>query len=133
MVLGDVYRAEGRRSEAESLYIRAMEISEKAFGPENGDVVDLRLRLAALYQESGRNAEAELLLVSALGACTKAAARGDATPVQRVRQATALLLLGRSAEARPLAEGVFATGYRRRPFLELCAKNGIAPPVSGST
>jgi tetratricopeptide (TPR) repeat protein len=133
MVLGDIYRAEGRRAEAEPLYTRAMRISEKALGPENGDVADLRLRLVGLYQESGRSAEAAPLLVATLDACTKAAARGDTTPVQRVRQATALILLGRSAEARPLAEGVFATGYRRHPFFELCAKNGIAPPAGGST
>jgi tetratricopeptide (TPR) repeat protein len=130
MVLGDVCRAEGRRGEAEQLYTRALRISEKALGPENGDVADLRLRLAALDQEVGRGAEATPLLAAALDACTKEAARGEPTLARNVRHATALLLLGRSADARPLAEGVFATGYRRLPFVKLCAKNGIAPPAS---
>jgi serine/threonine-protein kinase len=133
MVLGDVCRAQGKRAEAESLYTRAMRISEKALGPDNGDVADLRLRLAAIDQGSGRSAEATPLLVATVEACTKDAAGGHATVDQRVRQATALLLLGRSAEARPLAHEVFATGYRRRPFLELCAKSGITPAAGGGT
>jgi serine/threonine-protein kinase len=133
LVLGDVYRAEGKRGEAEQLYRRAMAISEKALGPNSSDVTDLRLRLAALDQEAGRSAEAAPLLAAALEACTKEAAHGQATFTRKVRQATALLLLGRTAEARPIAEGVFAAGYRRRPFVKLCAKNGIAPPAGGGT
>jgi len=46
------------------------------------------------------------------------------------RHATALLLSGRSAEARTIAGRVFATGYRRLPFVELCAKHGLAPGES---
>lgn len=127
MVLGDIYRAEGRRAEAEALYRRTLAIAEKAFGPENSDVTDGSLRLAALLQESGRSDEAGPLLAQALAVCSKAAVRGDTSPSQLARHATALLLLGRTSEARPIAERVFATGYRRRPFVELCAKNGIAP------
>ena len=129
LVLGDVYRAEGKRSEAEAAYKRALGISEKALGPDSGDAADLRLRLAALYQEWGRGAEADPLIAAALEASTKEASRGQPTLAQKVRQATALLLAGRSAEARPLAGVVFATGYRRLPFVKLCARNGIAPPA----
>ncbi len=129
-VLGDIYRDEGKRSEAEAEYKRAMTLSEKALGPDNGDLAELRLRLAALYQESGRSAEATPLLTAALEASAKDAARGQVTLAQNVRHATALLLLGRGADARPLANAVLATGYRRLPFVKLCAKNGIVPPAS---
>ncbi len=128
MNLADISRVEGRPSDAESLYRRALSISEKALGLENADIADLRLRLAALCQDLGRNDEATSYLARALEISSKATARGDKSPYVLVRQATALILLGRSAEARPIAERVFATGYRRRPFLELCKKKGIAPP-----
>jgi serine/threonine protein kinase/tetratricopeptide (TPR) repeat protein len=128
--LGDVDRDEGKRGEAAQLYTRALAISEKALGPDNGDVTDVRLRLAALDRDAGRSAEATPLLAAALEACTKDAARGQPTLTRNVRRATALLLLGRTAEARPIAESAFATGYRRRPFVTLCAKHGITPPPS---
>jgi hypothetical protein len=89
----------------------------------------VRLRLARLYQESGQAAEAGPLIAAALQASTKEASRGQPTLSQKVRQATALLLAGKSAEARPLAGAVFATGFRRAPFVTLCAKNGITPPA----
>ncbi len=126
MVEGDILRSRGRAGEAEALYRKALPISEKALGASSGDVADLHLRLAALFPETGRKDEAAPLLTGVLGASTKTAARGDGSPTDLVRKATALLLLGRSTEARPVAEHVFATGYRRRPFLALCAKNGIA-------
>ncbi len=132
MVLGDVCRREGRQAEAETLYRRALSISEKALGAENADAADLRLRLAALRLDSGRKDEAARLLNGVLDVSSRAAARGDGSPALLVRQATALLLLGRAAEARPIAERVFATGYRRRPFVELCAKSAISPPREAS-
>ncbi len=128
MNLADIRRAEGWPADAEGLYRRALSISEKALGPDNADALDLRLKLAALCQASGRRDEAASLLARVLQGSSRAAAKGDQSPYLLVRQATALILLGRIAEARPLAERVFATGYRRRPFFEVCAKNGIPPP-----
>jgi eukaryotic-like serine/threonine-protein kinase len=130
LVLGDVERAEGKLGDAEAAYERALGISERALGPEAGDVADLRLRLAALAQDSGDGAKAAPLLAAALAACAKEAAAGHPTLALGVRHATALLLLGRGAEARPLANAVFASGYRRRPFVALCARSGIVPPAS---
>ncbi|HQR44944.1 MAG TPA: tetratricopeptide repeat protein [Thermoanaerobaculia bacterium] len=129
MVLGDVLRAEGKSAEAEASYRRALAIVEKASGPECADAADLDLRLAALCLDASRKDEAAALASRAEGISSKAIARGDTSPGTLVRQATALMLLGRGAEARPAAERAFATGYRRRPFVELCAKNGIAPPA----
>jgi serine/threonine protein kinase/Tfp pilus assembly protein PilF len=132
MNLGDVCRAENRPLEAEPLYRRALAISEKALGPENADVADLSLRLASLCQDLGRKDEASALLTRVLEISSKAGARGDTSPYLLVRQASALLLLGRTAAARPIANRVFATGYRRRPFLELCRKYGIGAEARAS-
>ncbi len=132
MVLGDVLRLRGRPAEGEALYRRALPIAEKALGPESSEVSDLELRLASLCQDSGRKDDAAPLLARVLDVTSRAAARGDESPDLLVRKGTALLLSGRAAEARPVAERVFATGYRRRPFLELCAKNGIAPHAAAS-
>ncbi len=127
MVLGDIERALEKSREAEATYRRALALAEKSSGPDGSDATDLRLRLAALYLASGRSGDAGPLLSAALEACSKAVARGDRTPYQLARHATALLLSSRTAEARPIAERVFATGYRRRPFTELCAKHGVTP------
>jgi serine/threonine protein kinase/tetratricopeptide (TPR) repeat protein len=127
LVLGDVCRDEGKRAEAERLYTRALAISEKAAGAESGDATDLRLRIAALEQDAARSKVAAPLLLAALEACAKESASGQPTLIWNVRRATSLLLLGRTAEARPIAASVLATGYRRRPFVALCARNGITP------
>ncbi len=128
MGLGDVARAEGRRGEAEAAYTRALRISEKALGPGSGDVAELDLRLAALEQEAGRSAQAVGLLDTTLAMSAVSAAGGHATLARTIRHAEALLLLGREAQARPLVEKVFATGYRRQPFVALCARHGLRPP-----
>ncbi len=131
MALGDVCRARGRLDEAERLYSGALRTSERALGPASGDVADLRLRLAALYLAAGRKAEAEPLVTAVLESCAGESARGRPTLARNVRHATALLLAGRAQEARRLADEIFATGYRRAPFVALCARSGIAPPVGG--
>jgi tetratricopeptide (TPR) repeat protein len=133
MVLGDIWRAERRPADAEPLYREALAISETTLGPGSSDVTDERLRLAALLLETGRSGEAEPLLTQCLDSCSKAAARPGASPYLLARTATALLLLGRIDDARPLAARVFATGYRRRPFSDLCGKSGIAPAAGGGT
>ena len=43
------------------------------------------------------------------------------------RKARFLRETGRTAEARPVADRLFATGYRRRPFVDLCDRSGIRP------
>ncbi|HUK13536.1 MAG TPA: serine/threonine-protein kinase [Thermoanaerobaculaceae bacterium] len=127
MEVGDICRAGGKREEAERTYTRALGISMRALGPDSRDVADLRLRLASLAQESGGGPAAAALLAAALDACAKRAAGSHPTPVELARHATALLLLGRTADARPLAEEAFGAGYRRRPFVALCASHRILP------
>jgi tetratricopeptide (TPR) repeat protein len=122
------HRARGHSAEAARLYRRALEIQEKAMGPDHPDVADVLARMAALELDTGRSAAAKPLLDRALAIL--AAARDADKPPPQAQTATVLLLLGRQAEARSLAERVFASGYRRRAFVTLCAKHGIqAPPA----
>jgi tetratricopeptide (TPR) repeat protein len=127
MVLADLARAGGDADAAETTYRRALAISEKALGAESGDATDLKLRLAAFFLERGRGAEAAPLLAAAVASCEEPAALRDPNPYQMARHGTALLLSGRTAEARPVADRLFATGYRRRPFVDVCARSGIRP------
>jgi tetratricopeptide (TPR) repeat protein len=56
------YHEQQRYTEAESLYQRALAISEKALGPEHPGTAATLNNLAVLYRELGRQAEAEPLL-----------------------------------------------------------------------
>ncbi len=67
-----LYHAQGRYAEAELLYKRALEIREKALGPDHPDVANSLNNLASLYDEQGRYGEAEPLLKRALTILEKA-------------------------------------------------------------
>jgi CHAT domain-containing protein len=64
--LAALYRAQGRYTEAEPLYKRALAIDEKALGPDHPDVGRDLNNLARLYDARGRYAEAEPLYKRAL-------------------------------------------------------------------
>ena len=64
--LGNLYRAQGRYSEAEALSKRSLAIAEKALGPEHPDVGESLNNLAELYHAQGRYAEALPLMKRAL-------------------------------------------------------------------
>lgn len=128
-LLGDVHRARKEFADAEAVYRGVLGSLEKALPPGNPLLNGLRVRLGRLYLESGRSAEARPLLEGALAESAKAVARPEPSITSLVQHAANLLLLDRTADARPVAERVFATGYRRRPLVELCATHGIAPPV----
>ncbi len=53
-----LYRAQGSYAEAEPLYQRALEIDEKALGPEHPDVATSLENYASLLRETGRADEA---------------------------------------------------------------------------
>ncbi|MBI3990363.1 MAG: tetratricopeptide repeat protein [candidate division NC10 bacterium] len=59
--LADVYRAQGKYTEAEPLYQRALAIREKTLGPEHPDVVTSLENYAALLRRTHHDAEAEKL------------------------------------------------------------------------
>jgi tetratricopeptide (TPR) repeat protein len=64
--LAELYRAQGRYTEAEPLYKRAIAVREKALGPDHPDVGTALGGLAALYYSQGRYAKAEPLYKRAL-------------------------------------------------------------------
>jgi tetratricopeptide (TPR) repeat protein len=49
-----LYRDQGRYEEAEPRFQRALEIREKALGPEHPDVAQSLNNLAGLYHDQGR-------------------------------------------------------------------------------
>ena len=51
--MAELARAANRRSEAEPLYLRAVMILEKAFGPDHPDLAVTMTNLAELYDEQG--------------------------------------------------------------------------------
>jgi tetratricopeptide (TPR) repeat protein len=57
--LGDLYRIEGRYSDAEPLYVRALAIREKLLGKDHPDVAALLVSYALLLRQTGRPTKAE--------------------------------------------------------------------------
>jgi tetratricopeptide (TPR) repeat protein len=63
---GYLYDSQGRYSEAEPLYVRSLEISERHLGLDHPDVATSLNNLAGLYDSQGRYSEAESLYVRSL-------------------------------------------------------------------
>ena len=101
--LAEVYRTQGRFSEAEPLYRRDLAISEKTLGPNHPDVGMSLNNLASLYQAQGRYAEAEPLYRRSL-AILENSKGPDHPDVAGVLNNLAELYQaqGRFAEAEPL-------------------------------
>ena len=74
--LGELYRAQGKYTEAEPLYKRALAIAEKALGPGHPQVAASLNNLAGLYRLQGKYAEVEPLLNRALAIAEKALGPG---------------------------------------------------------
>lgn len=127
MGLADAHALAGHTREAEAAYRRSMEIQQRVLRPDHPEIAEVLSRLAAMLQRTGRREEAQALLLQALELEGPPPADRRETPPNERRRATILLLLGRTAEARPIAERVFATGYRGRPFVELCRQHGLGP------
>jgi tetratricopeptide (TPR) repeat protein len=72
--LAGLYRAQGRYSEAEPLYQRALAIAEHRLGPDHPYVAAILNNLVGLYEAQGRHSEAEPLYQRIL-----AIAKGSAT------------------------------------------------------
>ena len=92
-----------RYAEAESLYMRALAIREKAVGPEHPDVAQSLNNLAALYHAQGRYAEAEPLLQRALAIREKVFGPEHPNVATSLNNLAALYRVqGRYVEAEPL-------------------------------
>jgi CHAT domain-containing protein len=66
--LASLYSDQGRYSEAEALYLRALEVRERTPGPEHPSTLLSVGNLASLYSNQGRYSEAEPLYLRALEA-----------------------------------------------------------------
>jgi len=64
--LAELYREQGKYDDAEPLYKRALEISEKSLGSAHPDVASSLNNLASLYQHQGKYDDAEPLFKHAL-------------------------------------------------------------------
>jgi tetratricopeptide (TPR) repeat protein len=64
--LAELYRFQGRYSEAEPLLVRSLSIREQRLGADHPDVAQSFNNLAALYESQGRYTKAEPLLVRSL-------------------------------------------------------------------
>jgi hypothetical protein len=64
--LAVLLHVQGRRSEAEPLYLRALAIRERVLGPGHPSTLGTLASLAALYDAEGRHDEAEALRVRAV-------------------------------------------------------------------
>ncbi len=64
--LAELYRYQGRYSEAEPLYLQALELRKRLLGEEHPDVATSLHNLALLYKYQGRYSEAEPLYLQAL-------------------------------------------------------------------
>lgn len=60
--LATVYYDEGKYSQAEALFSRAVEIGRRMFGPEHPETTNAMYHLAAVYGEEGKYAQADLAL-----------------------------------------------------------------------
>ncbi|SPQ22632.1 1f99ae8a-4da0-4fc0-93be-a6c3ebe73771 [Thermothielavioides terrestris] len=76
-MLGLLYSDQVRLTEAESMYQRALEGSEKVLGPNHTSTLDLVNALGNLYVNQGRLAEAEPMYQRALEGREKALGRDD--------------------------------------------------------
>lgn len=96
-----LYHRQGKYAKAEPLFLRAIAIDEKAFGPEHGLVGESLYNLAALYQDQGKYAEAEQIYKRLLADTEKVLGLDAvATPLNSL--AELYLAQGRYAEAEPL-------------------------------
>ena len=64
--LANLYRAQGRYGEAETLYVRSLHIREQQLGSDHPDTAQSLNNLAGLYESQGRYSEAEPLYLQAL-------------------------------------------------------------------
>ncbi|KAH0535996.1 hypothetical protein FGG08_007113 [Glutinoglossum americanum] len=70
--LGNLYRDQGKLTEAEAMYQRALAGCEKALGPEHTSTLDTTNSLGILYWNQGKLAEAEAMYQRALAGYEKA-------------------------------------------------------------
>jgi tetratricopeptide (TPR) repeat protein len=101
--LAALYESQGRYSEAEPLFLQALELTQRLLGDEHPDVATSLNNLAFLYRSQGRYSEAEPLFLQALE--LRQRLLGDEHPSVATSFNNLALLYhsqGRYSEAEPL-------------------------------
>ena len=111
--LAELYRAQGRHAEAEPLFRRALEASERVLGKEHPDTLMSVNNLALLYQAQGHHAEAEPLFRRALEASERVLGKEHPQTLTNVNNLAELYRAqGHHAEAEPLYRRALETQER---------------------
>lgn len=104
---------EGRYGEAESLFRRAIELSERLFGPDHPNTMSSVVGLAATYQRQRRFAEAEPLYRRALAATEQNFGQEHPETLSLVEALTRLYAdQQRAADAEPLFRRLWTARQR---------------------
>jgi tetratricopeptide (TPR) repeat protein len=69
--LANLYKSQGRYTEAEPLYLEALDLTKRLLGDNHPDVAQSLNNLAYLYQSQGRYTEAEPLYLEAIKIATQ--------------------------------------------------------------
>jgi tetratricopeptide (TPR) repeat protein len=110
--LAAIAEARGNTAQAESLYLRSLQIREKVLGSDHPQVATSLNNLALLYSRSlGRYSEAERYFRRALSILERSCGANHPNTLACLASYTALLRhLGREAEATKLEPGSLAHG-----------------------
>jgi CHAT domain-containing protein len=117
--LAELYRSQGRYTDAEPLYQRSLDILEGALSRDHPDVGTALNNLAALYQSQGRYADAEHLYQRSLDILERALGP-DHPAVAKSLNNLALMYRKQGGDALPLI---------RRMISNKSAETGLALPV----
>ena len=133
-----LYTDEERYDEAEPLYIRALDITEKALGPEHPSTATFLNNLAGLYHSQGRYGEAEPLYIRALDITEEAPSEThsiDENDDGFNRKDFRIIIRSNDADsAKDLARELRSEGYRVTNVesdlgYEIISWNGLPEPL----
>jgi len=112
--LANLYANQGRYSQAQPLYTRALDIRERQLGADHPDVGSSLNNLANLYKSQGRYAEAEPLYRRALASGEQQLGADHPAVATTLNNLAELYRVqGRYAEAEPLYRRALASGEQQ--------------------
>jgi len=98
-----LYRSQGRYSEAEPLYLQALDVTRRQLGEEHPDTATRLNNLASLYDSQGRYSEAEPLYLQALDVTRRLLGEEHPSTATKLNNLASLYRSqGRYSEAEPL-------------------------------
>jgi tetratricopeptide (TPR) repeat protein len=113
LLLGNLYKSQGKLAEAEKMYERALQGKEKALGAEHTSTLDTVNNLGGLYSSQGKLAEAEKMYERALQGKEKALGAEHTSTLGTVNNLGGLYAdQGKLAEAEKMYERALQ-GYEK--------------------